>query len=403
MSSTQQHSENSNAIALRGALPLQPLAKIEEVRTTFNALQAKVNLICPLSQVDHIMPMHQVSFRAVDVNPDVKAGDVYKDQRFCEDNERALGKIALTKLMSAAGVQIISSDRIDDRSDPCYCEFKVVLAMRDFDGQYRQIVASKESDFRDGAPEASKPQKRCKTHGLKSCNCDWRNFEKTGELVPLDASALADKRRHIESLTETKAIERGLRLILNLKQKYTVEELRKPFVVPKLVPFFDTDDPDVKKALIQHTLAGEQALFGPAPQPTFSPDRALPPAERRNPPASATDTGANEAADQRTEGPIDNPAEDLSGFEAPPPEPEREADVVYECGCTCSHVAEISKEVYDKSIELCGSPRCQLCYPYHPSFDFSMHDSDKALGIKAWPQLTPRKVKEQRAAQKAHR
>jgi hypothetical protein len=167
----------------------------------------------------------------------------------------ALGKNALAKLMAAAGVQVVSKQRLDDRSDPSYCELEVALALRDFDGSHRQVIATKEMDLRPGAPETMKPEKD--TQG-----------NKTGRLVPYEASALADKRRHIQSHAETKAIERGLRLLFALPQKFKRAQLEKPFVVPKLVAL-DPTDPETKTAS-SSTRSPATAPSAPRPLPAHA-------------------------------------------------------------------------------------------------------------------------------------
>jgi len=239
------------------AAPAGPVHDVEELARALTDWQRTANVLSPLAAVDHIMPLHQVSLRVVtiDASIDPQSGngpECYRDPRFCKAGEVALGKNALAKIMGAAGVQIVSRRRLDDHSDPYYCEVEVVLAMQDFDGTYRQIIATKEMDLRAGAPETMKPEKD-------------RQGTKTGRLVAYDDSALADKRRHIQSHAETKAIERGIRLLFSLRQKYSLEDLKKPFVVPKLVGALDPSDPGDREALRQHALGNQMALYGPQP------------------------------------------------------------------------------------------------------------------------------------------
>ena len=237
------------------AKPAGPVRTVEELAAALADMQKTANVLSPLAAVDHIMALHQVSLRVVmiDASIDPQSGngpECYRDPRFCKAGEVALGKNALAKIMGAGGVQIVSRRRLDDHRDPYYCEVEVVLAMQDFDGTYRQIIATKEMDLRAGAPETMKPEKDAQG-------------TKTGRLVAYDDSALADKRRHIQSHAETKAIERGIRLLFSLRQKYSLEDLKKPFVVPKLVGALDPTDPGDREALRQHALGNQLALYGP--------------------------------------------------------------------------------------------------------------------------------------------
>ena len=243
------------ATVSRGAIDVRrPIAAVEELSRTLEEMSKTGNVLSPIAAVDSIMALHQVSLRIVKVDGTTDANgngpECYRDPRFCKAGEVALGKNALAKIMGAAGVQIVSRRRLDNHSDPYYCEVEVVLAMQDFDGTYRQIIATKEMDLRAGAPETMKPEKDAQGN-------------KTGRMVAYDDSALADKRRHIQSHAETKAIERGIRLLFSLRQKYSLEDLKKPFVVPKLVGNLDPNDPGDREALRQHALGNQLALYGP--------------------------------------------------------------------------------------------------------------------------------------------
>ena len=368
----------SKALVKVAEIPMHPLARVEELRAAFEGLRDRFNILSPVAQVDHLMPMHQVSLRAVLIDVTVdgygSGPEVYRDPRFCAKDEVALGKNALAKLMAAAGVQIVSKQRLDDRSDPNYCEIEVALAVRDFDGSHRQVIATKEFDLRPGAPETMKPAKDAEG-------------KKTGKLVPYEDTALADKRRHIQSHAETKAIERGLRLLFALPQKFKVATLARPFVVPKLVPALDPTDPETKTALIHHALAGETALFG-AP-------RALPARTLREVPERAAreshDVGPMSPPDvgetpSEPEAPADDPADfELADLASPEP--------VAVCSCTCGGgcQAEISAEVAAATIEKVGAPRCRTCYP-GKAFDVKRHLGLTTLGLPKWPKLTAEQV-----------
>ncbi len=256
-------------------VPTAPLTTAVELGETWDRLAAECNIITPVVRIDSIMPMHGVSLRVVKLDPDPDGGDVYQDRVFCKPSERAPTKIGIFKLMAAAGVNVVDSSRIDDRNDPQVCEYRVEISVRDFDGTMRYFVGTKALDFRDGAAEAVKSSGAAITPG-----------------------DLSSKRKHIASLCETKAIERAIRGLLTLKQKYTAAELARPFIVPKLVPMPDMSDPDAKAAMIAHTLGIEKRLAPavaaaaapPALQEPAAPEPEAPPAEKpaapEAPPAS---------------------------------------------------------------------------------------------------------------------
>lgn len=374
----------STALARIDGLPSAPLARTEDLAKTWEQLRGKANLISPVASVDAIPALHGISLRAVviDSNTDQygNGAEVYRDSRFCGLDEVALGGVALQKIAAAAGVQIVSTVRMDDRSEPYYCAMELTLGIRDFDGTWRQVTKSKEIDLREGAPEAMKPEKD-------------NNNRKTGKLVALDPSALADKRRHIQSLAETKAFYRGLRTLLNLKQKYSKRELERPFVVPKLVPALDPSDPDQKKALIEMAIGTNQRLYAPRPSEArelkdVTPAPALPPAGTPPPPRNPVPpppVGATRDDDEEVNE-ADLGDDDVS-FDTPAADP-----IV--CSCPCGHQVEVTAEQADLTREKLGTVRCRPCYPGMP-FDFGAHrDVRGELQIPGKPGLTVEQLRQ---------
>jgi hypothetical protein len=368
------------------ALPSSPLSKIEALRETFARLEQQCNLIAPVASIDSIPAMHAISLRAVKIDANTntygQGPEVYRDGRFCQGDEVALGGVALQKIMAAAGVQVVSRVRVDDRSDPNYCDMEITLAVRDYDGTFRQVVAGKEVDLRDGAPETMKPEK------------DSRG-SKTGGLIPLEQAALGDKRRHIQSLAESKALYRALRKILQLRQKYTRAELARPFVIPKLVPNLDPNDPDQKRALIAMATGAETRLFGQ--QPMVDSARSLPMGEttttRDVTPHSATGDAARALPAQaplEEAAPEQQPAQaddDMGDFDV---HASATSAAIHVCTCACGGgcQAEISAAVAEVTTERVGAPRCRSCFP-GKGFDQQRHSGMATLGLPKFPRMTP--------------
>ena len=77
-----------------------------------------------------------------------------------------------------------------------------------------------------------------------------------------------------------KALLRAIRAALSIQQKYTVAELKKPFIVPALVPHLDTSDPMVKELVTRKALGMELYPNARAPHAGENP-RPVEPEETR--------------------------------------------------------------------------------------------------------------------------
>lgn len=245
--------------------PIRPARTIDDLCRAYQEAQERGHLLSPIAVADDIPPMHKVALHATVIDPSIPDGkttgpEVYCDQRYCdrERGEVVLGAAALAKIMRTAGAKIVGSPRrMDDRRDPYYCETEVTLRVRELDGSWSEVTKSAAIDLRDGAPETLKPEWR--KEGNRSI--------KTGALVPLDASALADKRRTIVQTCETKALNRCIRALLVIKRVYTREELARPFWVPVLVQDLDPNRPDERAVLLSQLGGSQAALYGPSSLP----------------------------------------------------------------------------------------------------------------------------------------
>jgi hypothetical protein len=345
-------------------LNLEPVERIEDLREQIQKLQGRANLVCPVVSVDGILAMHRLSLRVVKIDPTVDAKgngrEVYKG-KFCEGDERALGKVALDKIDAAAGIQLLGRRRLDDRSHAYYCEIEVTKGLRDYDGTWRQTTKTKVVDLRDGSASATS----LKEH----------------------AAVLAQARAVIQELAETKAGLRATRTLLSLRQKYTVAELSRPFVVPKLVPNLDPSDPDQKQALIGMATGREHALFGPQPGEEVreirdvTPPPALhpPPVDRRDTHAPPTEPGPGGAVEE------DDDFE-MADFGA------KDEPGIIVCLCPCGDQRQVTEAVAQATTEKVGAVRCSECFP-GKGFDYQRHKDLPSLKLPKFPDVTADDVK----------
>lgn len=238
-----------------------------DVRTLQEAFtkseQRNFNVLLPTTRIDYIPDGHSVSLRILTLDPTPPdengkggGGDVYLPESGDRTKLAPTGR-ALARLSAAAGINWdpIRSRRVDDASEPHYCHYLAVGWVQDFDGSWRCISADKEVDLREGSTTIQ----------------SWK------------PKRLAIAREHILRLTQTKARNAAIRQALAMKQAYTPEELKRPFIVPKLVHTGDYADPEIAKAValerVRMSSRATNALFGagsPEHAPLGAQDEATP-------------------------------------------------------------------------------------------------------------------------------
>jgi len=212
-----------------------------------------MNLVAPATAVGQLPEGTAVALSAIqiDTREMIKGGEVYK----VGDNY-GLSKPALDKIAAAAGISWErDSRRLDDGSDPRYVHYRAVGTYVHFDGSRRTIIGEKELDLRDGSDTVDRifADARTRESGTKQ---------------------LRDMRSFILGHAETKARLRAIRS-LGIKTSYPMEDLRKPFVVARLMFTGYSDDPVIRRenaaAIRQSLLGGMQALYGPPALPQALP------------------------------------------------------------------------------------------------------------------------------------
>ena len=219
------------------------------------------NLVSPASSLASLPDGCEVALSVVTVDPAPASGEVYD----VGGGKLGLSKVILDRISAAAGVSWDASQsrRIDDGANPHYCHFRAVGTYKHFDSTPMQVIGEKEMDLRDGSPQIEALYER------------FRAAKDRGGRAKDPTGQIREMRLHILAHAETKARLRAVRS-LGLKTAYTQAELRRPFVVARLMFTGRTDDPDLKRIAYQMRMAsalgGMAALYGPA-----APVRLAPP------------------------------------------------------------------------------------------------------------------------------
>ena len=217
----------------------------------------KYNLLVPMQTVAEIAEIHKPVMNAVQISKNLNDGEIYEQEkakaawkdRPASPAKYALTKKGLNKLMRAAGIKILGTRPIIpstcqkcaevNRSigRPVNCgacgnkdvKFEARISVPQLTGENIEIVAHKEiivTDVTDGMTDAQRKE--------------FLKFR--------------------SEMCETKAINRALRAAMHIKGTYTMEELKKPFVVAYLVPNLDNEL--VKQEAVRHFFTTSQELYG---------------------------------------------------------------------------------------------------------------------------------------------
>jgi hypothetical protein len=266
----------------------------------------KAHVLTPFTQLmfeeDLFAPGFKPSLRTITISTVTrkeKDKDVYVDGEVYDSWEKpgevALTKLALDKLAQVAGIEWVHVYRVDDTGDdPLKCHYYAEGRMRLIDGTYHYMPANKSIDLNDGSPEANAMSKKL--------------------------NQLAGARKNIAALAESKAKNRVIRSLLGLRQSYHPSELKKPFLVMKIVP--DMNDPDVKKMVTAQMLGMEKYLFAPQATPQIE--------EGRQPENSQekTNSAATETSGPGAPGPIiDVDSKEVHETQVVPVEVERQEKI----------------------------------------------------------------------------
>lgn len=233
----------------------KPLPEIITTKDEFNEAlddwrSRQFNVLSPFTTISGLAAQHGLIASVCRINPDPSKGgpgEVYDGLPFLKKGEEvALAKIALRKIAECGGISTTTT-RTDDRRIPNYWEFKAVASYRGIDGALVVREATCEWDLRDGSARLS----------------GWTS------------SQISEGRKNGLRNCEARAINAAIRECgTGLKQKYTKDELKKPFVILRVMFQPDMSDPDTRRLVTERSMAGSSILYpaaaqlpSPAPMP----------------------------------------------------------------------------------------------------------------------------------------
>jgi hypothetical protein len=164
------------------------------------------------------------------------------------------------KLSVCAGViwSPTESRRVDNGADRNYIAYKVVGGIKKADGQPVFFSAEYDIDF-EVIEEELRDLYEKKAIKMKDKTAKAR-AEYVDYCVRRD---ILQKRKFKLRLCEAGAMNRVLRMLLGIKQAYTVAELQQPFVMARIVFRPDYNDKEVRRQLVDAHIRAMTGIYGP--------------------------------------------------------------------------------------------------------------------------------------------
>lgn len=210
----------------------------------------KYNILIPVTSMQIVSNMQRIVVNEVTLDTTVDQNgsgrDIYKEK---SSGKFAVTKVGGMKLAAAANISIVNSESVQPdvcikciemtkatgRANPCgNCphaydvKFIVTVRVPEPSGGFRLISKDKEID--------------CSMEKATMTDQQYKRF------LP-----------HRASIAESKALMRCVRDALGLAATYTLDELRKPFIIAHIVP--NLDAPEIRDALASSYLQSMGLLF----------------------------------------------------------------------------------------------------------------------------------------------
>lgn len=270
---------------MAGSLIRTPLELAERVR----ALQQVAHVLTPAVAVASI-PAHiaiNPVVVVIDLAIDASTGrgnDLYFQRSIHKSNkhgrgydatyeplEASLNKNAILRVLASSGVKLTSSRRTDDGSKPNYWSWESRGEIREFDGSWRPLPPGNvEIDLRDGSAQIGEWTKEAwaqaeaaveKRKAVTPKEDQWK--VKPEPIGGWSQERVIGARKFGLRLAEAKSLT-ALGRNLGLKQIYSLEELKKPFVIFRAMWQPDMSDPETRRMVTAAELGATHLLGYPS-------------------------------------------------------------------------------------------------------------------------------------------
>jgi hypothetical protein len=241
-------------------------AKKQLAEALEKAKKDSCNILTPSITTEGLTPLHAVTVEQLELSPDPKQGDVYPHDK----SKMIIHKQGLEKLSNLAGIEMIKTVRTDAGNDRQYISYQAGGFIRKADGSVVMCVKTYGMDFEVIEEEVLEgyQERMAKMVKDKSAN-QWPNnlqeSQRQDWIADKTRKEVRRRRKYKDQLCESGAQARVKRDLLGLKTFYSPEELKKPFVVVRVVLKPDYADPQIKMMLTQAAISAQGQIFGEIP------------------------------------------------------------------------------------------------------------------------------------------
>jgi hypothetical protein len=270
-----------------------------ELETALEKYKGKaINLLLPVTHIAGLSEFHAVAVSEVTINTDPDAGEVYPDDESDEKGDKKkyrFHKTAYLRISACAGLQWSPSQSGIEKMDRDYIAFKSVAYLLMPDGQPYAFVGHDDIDFLNLDDDLREKYTKKSEAKDKQGNYYKRTEKERREYVDYCVSRdIRFKRSHKLALVETGAMERVIKGILALKNSYTLEELKRPFVIARVVYRPDYSNEMTRRMAVNQGNAAALDIFGPATKQTHD---ITPIPEEKEPGDAGNGTGPGQPPD----------------------------------------------------------------------------------------------------------
>ena len=194
--------------------------------------------------------------RLVRIDTDAKQGEIYE----ASGSKFAFGRPAIQKFADAGRIELrIPKDGTRIERGPNLERYvaRVVGERYDLDGALKRLEDEKSLDLVVRSEELYNKN----SDKVEKEHPKWSAEQKKDYVDRYITKVMIEKRKFAMEMAVTGAQARVVTKMLGLKPAYTIEELRKPFVIIAVSLVVNMKDPDMKRMVTQHMLGIRETIY----------------------------------------------------------------------------------------------------------------------------------------------